>query len=99
MRILFCGGLQKNNEVAGEEGGLRRRGFKMKEITVLQQEPSSQGLEEPVVQRIDVTLAFVWGLYNKFYFSNNMSGFRFSRRAISRQLINTTVSSPPLLIL
>lgn len=47
MRNLFCGGLQNNNEVAGEGGGLRQRGFKMKEITFVQKEPSSQGLGEP----------------------------------------------------
>lgn len=98
MRNLFCGGLQKNNEVAGEGGGLGG-GVLKRRLPLFKRSPDPRGLGSPVVQRIDVTLAFVWGLYNKFYFSNNMSGFRFSRRAISRQLINTTVSSPPLLIL
>lgn len=74
--------------------GVRQRGAELGEITFVQRAPNFQDSGCCVVQRVGVTPAFMRGLYNKFDFSNEVSGFRVSNSAIFGQLINMTVSLP-----
>lgn len=67
------------------------------ELTLLKRSLNPRGKLQSAKPQCNTCLYRNQSLYNMFYFSNKMSSFRFSSRAIFRQLINTTVLflSPP----